>query len=103
MVTLEKKSTSEVSSSTKRAEKLTKQAKEIIAKAEKAESYRETSRFTSSKFQVGIYSMTAKEAGKILENCNISYSENSAKNKLKGRKRSSRFDLIQQAQIASQG
>ena len=84
MVTLEKNSTTEVSSNTKRAEKLTKKAKEIIAKAEKAESYRETSRFTSSKFQVGIYSMTAKEAGTILENCNISYSDNGAKNKLKG-------------------
>ena len=84
MVTLEKNSTTEVSSNTKRAEKLTKKAKEIIAKAEKAESYRETSRFTSGKFQVGIYSMTAKEARTILENCNISYSGNEAKNKLKG-------------------
>ena len=84
MVTLEKNSTTEVSSNTKRAEKLTKKAEEIIAKARKAEDYRETSPFTSDDFKVGIYSMKAKEARAILENCNVSYSNNDAKNKLKG-------------------
>ncbi len=84
MVTLEKNSTTEVSSTTKRAEKLTKKAQEIIAKAKKAEDYRETSPFIAEDFKVGIYSMTVKEAKAILENCNVSYSGNDAKNKLKG-------------------
>ncbi len=80
MVTLEKNnSTLEVRSTKKRAEKLDKMAKEIIAKAEKAEGYRKTSPFTSNTFKVGLYDIKVKEAKAILENCNVSYSSDYCK------------------------
>ena len=69
---------SEVGSTKGRAEKLTSQARELIAKVnktiQKAADYRQESDFTQSDFTVEVYRMTPSQAKQILEHCNISTS-----------------------------
>lgn len=79
MVTLEKtKSTSEVSSTKKRAEKLSKRVKESLENLKKQKEFREKhgafsdgSSIAQDKFQIEVYGMTPKLAKEILDNCNI--------------------------------
>ena len=68
---------SEVSSSKGRAEKLTGQAEQLIAKVnktiQKAADYRQESDFTQSDFTVEVFRMTPNLAKQILQYCNVSY------------------------------
>jgi len=68
---------SEVSSSKGRAEKLTGQAEELIAKVnktiQKAADFRQESDFTQSDFTVEVFRMTPNLAKQILQYCNVSY------------------------------
>ena len=67
---------SEVSSTKGRAEKLTDQAIELVAKVnkqiQKAADFRQESDFTQSDFTVEVFRMTPNQAKLILNNCNIS-------------------------------
>ena len=68
---------SEVSSTKGRAEKLTDQARELVAKVnkqiQKAADFRQESDFTQSDFTVEVYHMTPSQAKDILQHCNVSY------------------------------
>ena len=77
MVTLEKNSTTEVSSNKKRAEKLSKRVVESLKNLKKQKEFRESGEFpdgsgiAQDEFQIEPYNMSPKFAKEILDNCNI--------------------------------
>ena len=78
MVTLEKtKSTTEVRSTKKRAEKLSKRIRESLKNLKKQKEFRDNGEFpdgasiAQDEFQIESYGMTPKLAQEILDNCNI--------------------------------
>tara|TARA_Y100001951_G_scaffold89231_1_gene81455 strand:+ start:1520 stop:2620 length:1101 start_codon:yes stop_codon:yes gene_type:complete len=74
---------SEVGSTKGRAEKLTSQAKELVAKVNKtikaAADYRQESDFTQSDFTVEVFRMTPILARQVLKHCNVSYGRSHGK------------------------
>jgi hypothetical protein len=86
---------SEVSSTKGRAEKLTDQAKELVAKVNKtikaAADFRQESDFTQSDFTVEVYHMTPSQAKDILQHCNVSFADRHTDRQASGLKFSKGF------------